>query len=132
MNVNVTYDNAEKGRGYYIDLVKREYTEEEQKKLGQVIGYGILDFFNISFKVATTTQSITDSTEKIYRVQVGAFKNISNAEKLKNELSTKGYNSFITNVNGLYKVQVGAFKNKANAQKLVNELKSKGYNSFIS
>ena len=34
MNVNVTYDNAEKGRGYYVDLVKREYTEEEQKKYG--------------------------------------------------------------------------------------------------
>ena len=107
-------------------------TEEEQRKLGQVIAYGILDFFNISFKVATTTQTITASKDNIYRVQVGAFKNISNAEKLKNELSTKGYNSFITNVNGLYKVQVGAFRNKTNAQKLVNELKSKGYNSFIS
>lgn len=107
-------------------------TEEEQRKLGQVIAYGILDYFNISFKVATTTQPITDSTEKIYRVQVGAFKNIANAEKLKNELSAKGYSSFITNVNGLYKVQVGAFRNKSNAQKLVNELKSKEYNSFIS
>lgn len=107
-------------------------TEEEQRKLGQTIAYGILDFFNISFKHVTTTQTITVSTDKIYRVQVGAFKNISNAEKLKNELSTKGYSSFITNVNGLYKVQVGAFRNKVNAQKLVNELKSKGYNSFIS
>ena len=107
-------------------------TEEEQRKLGQVIGYGILDFFNISFKVATTTQGSALSTDIIYRVQVGAFKDKSNAEKLKNELSTKGYTSFITNVNGLYKVQVGAFRNKSNAQKLVNELKSKGYNSFIS
>ena len=107
-------------------------TEEEQRKLGQAIAYGVLDYFNISFKDVTTTQPITDSTEKIYRVQVGAFKNITNAEKLKNELSTKGYSSFITNVNGLYKVQVGAFRNKENAQKLVNELKSKGYNSFIS
>lgn len=107
-------------------------TEEEQRKLGQVIAYGILDYFNISFKVATTTQTITVSKDNIYRVQVGAFKNISNAEKLKNDLSTKGYSSFITNVNGLYKVQVGAFRNRTNAQKLVNELKSKGYNSFIS
>ena len=107
-------------------------TEEEQRKLGQVIGYGILDYFNISFKVATTNQTSTVSTEKIYKVQVGAFKNITNAEKLKNELNTKGYSSFITNVNELYKVQVGAFRNKSNAQKLVNELKSKGYNSFIS
>lgn len=70
-------------------------TEEEQRKLGQVIAYGILDFFNISFKVATTSQTNTDSKEKIYRVQVGAFKSKSNAQKLVNELKSKGYNSFI-------------------------------------
>lgn len=34
MQVCVTYDNAEKGKGYYIDLVKRDYTEEEQKRNG--------------------------------------------------------------------------------------------------
>lgn len=34
MQVCITYDNAEKGQGFYIDLVKREYTEEEQKKYG--------------------------------------------------------------------------------------------------
>lgn len=107
-------------------------TEEEQRKLGQAIAYGILDYFGISFKVATTNQSGTVSTDKIYRVQVGAFKSKSNAEKLKNELSTKGYSSFITIVSGLYKVQIGAFRNKSNAQNLVNELKQKGYNSFIS
>lgn len=70
-------------------------TEEEQRKLGQAIGYGILDYFNISFKVATTSQTNTDSKDKIYRVQVGAFKSKSNAEKLVNELKQKGYNSFI-------------------------------------
>ena len=34
MQICVTYDNAEKGKGYYIDLVKREYTEDEQKQYG--------------------------------------------------------------------------------------------------
>lgn len=32
MQVCITYDNAEKGQGFYIDLVKKEYTKEEQKK----------------------------------------------------------------------------------------------------
>lgn len=34
-------------------------------------------------------------TEKLYRVQVGAFKNRENAEKLLNELQKKGFNGFI-------------------------------------
>ena len=33
--------------------------------------------------------------KKIYKVQVGAFHNRKNAEKLKKELSDKGYNCYI-------------------------------------
>ena len=39
------------------------------------------------------TDHITES--EVYRVQVGAFKNRENAEKLKAELSKKGYNTII-------------------------------------
>lgn len=35
------------------------------------------------------------TTDKIYRVQVGAFSNKSNAEKLQNELKNKGYSAII-------------------------------------
>ena len=34
-------------------------------------------------------------TGKLYKVQVGAFKNRENAEKLLNELQKKGFNGFI-------------------------------------
>lgn len=36
-----------------------------------------------------------DAGGKLYRVQVGAFKNIENAEKLKKELQLKGYDAII-------------------------------------
>lgn len=34
-------------------------------------------------------------TNRLYRVQVGAFSNKKNAEKLAEELKKKGYNNFI-------------------------------------
>ncbi|WP_317818780.1 SPOR domain-containing protein [Clostridium tetani] len=33
--------------------------------------------------------------DKLYRVQVGAFKDKDNADKLRNELKNKGFNGFI-------------------------------------
>ena len=35
------------------------------------------------------------TTGKLYKVQVGAFSQLSNANKLLNELKEKGYNAYI-------------------------------------
>ena len=40
----------------------------------------------------------TNPTTNIYKVQVGAFKNIENAKKLQQELKSKGYDSVISRV----------------------------------
>lgn len=53
---------------------------------------GILNYYGINYK-AETTQTIT--TNKLYRVQVGAFSVKANAEKLANELKQKGYSTII-------------------------------------
>ena len=68
-------------------------TVEKQQKLGQAIAYGILDYFNIPI-INDNRINISNST-KLYRVQVGAFKNKENAQKLSNELKSKGYNTII-------------------------------------
>lgn len=44
-------------------------------------------------KAATTTTATAE--KKIYRVQVGSFSNKANAEKLKKELASKGYDAII-------------------------------------
>ena len=41
------------------------------------------------------TAAKTEAADKIYRVQVGAFKSKGNAEKLVKELKTKGYQAII-------------------------------------
>lgn len=61
-------------------------TEAQCNKFGIAIARGILDTLGIS-----TISKVTG----YYKVQIGAFKNKKNAEKLKNELKKKGYSAMI-------------------------------------
>jgi N-acetyl-anhydromuramyl-L-alanine amidase AmpD len=71
--------------------------------------------------------------EKIlYRVQTGAFKVKSNADKLAAELKKKGFDTYIVQADGLFKVQVGAYSIKANADAMAAKLKAAGYDTFIT
>ena len=56
------------------------------------IARGILQSFGLS---ATTVPVKTETTGKLYRVQVGAFKKKANAEKFVKELKAKGYKAVI-------------------------------------
>ena len=48
--------------------------------------------------------------EKLYRVQVGSFRDKSNAERMLNSLLMEGFPAFMIYEDGLYKVQVGDFR----------------------
>lgn len=61
----------------------------EQKAFGVAYAKAILEYLGIAYK------SSTASADKLYRVQVGAFRNKANAEKLLAELREKGYSGFI-------------------------------------
>lgn len=71
------------------------------------------------------------NTDKLYRVQTGAFSNKNNAQKLVNELKSKGYDAIVVRNKGLYKVQTGAFSKRENADKLVVQLKKDGFEAFV-
>ena len=64
-------------------------TIAEQNKFGVAYAKAILEYFGIAYNSAKT------SSDKIYRVQVGAFKDKANAEKLQAELKSKGYTAII-------------------------------------
>ena len=49
----------------------------------------------LNFAQAGNSIAVDANTMKLYRVQVGAFSNKSNAEKLRKELLAKGYNAII-------------------------------------
>lgn len=82
---------------------------------------------------ATTTEPEKPaSNDTLYRVQTGAFSVKSNADALAAKLKAKGFDAFITQVDGLYKVQVGAYSVKANAEAQLTKVKAAGFDAFIT
>lgn len=69
---------------------------------------------------------------KLYRVQVGAFKILENAEGLRDRMQAAGFDTYLVKVGHLYKVQAGAFKSYENAEELQRRLAVFGFDSFIT
>lgn len=70
----------------------------------------------------------------IYRVQVGAFKVLTNAEELKRKIMERlGIDAFITPIeaDGFYHVQAGAYSVSNNADRQVEKLKAAGFSAII-
>ena len=91
--INSTNCTAVLVEGFFLDNNKDRTivdTVIEQQTFGKAYAKGVLKFFGIPYVESSVT-----TPEKIYRVQVGAFKKKANAEKLANELKTKGYDSYV-------------------------------------
>lgn len=73
-----------------------------------------------------------EEPEIYYRVQVAAFQNRENADRLLYELNDKGYPAFLLYEDGLFKVQVGAFRNLGNAIRMEQRLRADGYSTWIT
>lgn len=82
---------------------------------------------------ATNTGSTSTSTSSsnLYRVQVGAYKVKTNADKTLEKLKGDGFTGFVKQVGSLYKVQVGAFRLKSNADDLAKRLRAKKYSTVV-
>ena len=72
--------------------VKIVDTAAEQKKMGEAIARGVLKTLGIADKVI---KEETTTTDKIYRVQVGSYKNKKNAEAMQQKLKKAGFDSVI-------------------------------------
>ena len=70
-------------------------TLAEQKKFGVAYAKAILEYLGIAYKAQATTVAPKPATGKLYRVQVGAYKEKANAEKLAAELKAKGYSAIV-------------------------------------
>lgn len=71
------------------------------------------------------------SPEKLYKVQIGAYKNKANAEQLAKQAKAKGFDQYIVSENGFFKVQIGAYAKKANAEAQANKAENAGFDTFI-
>ena len=63
----------------------------------------------------------------LYKIQVGAFKQKANAEKMAAKVKAKGIPATVVNSDGLLKVQCGAFSVKTNAEKRLAAVKKAGW-----
>lgn len=108
----------------FIDNEKdNERFDQNFQQIANAIADGVID---------TIGEQCPQEEQRLYRVQVGAFRNRQNADRLLNELKSQGYPAFMVMTDGLYKVQVGAFRNLDNAVKLEARLKRQGYDTFIA
>jgi N-acetylmuramoyl-L-alanine amidase len=71
------------------------------------------------------------NSEKLYKVQVGAFSEKENAENVVKELRAKGYRPFVFEEDQLYKIQLGAYEHRENAEALEKHLLKEGYEPYI-
>lgn len=68
-------------------------TTDEQKAFGVAYAKAILEYLGILYQSATSSQ--TEASDKLYRVQVGAFRERKNTEKLLANLKADEYNGYI-------------------------------------
>lgn len=64
-----------------------------------------------------------------HKVQLGAYKEKTNAKKMAAAIKAKGFKASIIEMDGLYKVQAGAFSSRDGADLLVKELHTAGFES---
>ena len=86
--------------------------------------YGVAYYNKFSNKVPTETAK---ETKKLYKVQVGAFRDKSNAEKRVEYLANIGIKAIIKQAGSYHKVQAGAFSSKSNAEALLTKVKNAGF-----
>lgn len=81
----------------------------------------------LSGSAATAPEPVT-----LYRVQLGAFRSLENAERLLAQAKTYASDAFIVSYDGLYKVQVGAFSTMVRAETFANQMKHHGFSTFVT
>ena len=69
-------------------------TLAEQQAFGVAYAKAILEYLGITYK-AKAASTPAEASGKLYRVQVGAYKEKANAEKMMAELKAKGYSAII-------------------------------------
>ena len=93
--------------------------ETVQKKRA---GYGQTYYNKYAQKAAESP-----STDGLYRVQVGAYSKLDNANRQLAAVQAKGFDALIKKIGNYYKVQIGAYSVKANAEAQLTRVKAAGF-----
>lgn len=115
--------------GFINNDADNEKFDRDFSQIAQAIADGILE--TIGDYDASEDENHCDCAT-LYRVQVGAYNNRENAQRLHASLAEDGFDAFIVYLDGLYKVQAGAYRELDNAVKLERKLRKYNYNTFIT
>lgn len=83
---------------FHDNPVAAKWIVEHTTEAGETIARGICDYFGVTFvepEVPKPAQPEQSAEQKLYRVQVGAFANRDNAEKMVQRLKAAGFDAFI-------------------------------------
>lgn len=108
--------------GFLNNTSDNQFFDQRFNQIAQAIADGIL----------ATVDAEKPKPQKLYRVQVGAYKNSDYANQLANRLKSDGFQAFIAYRDGYYRVQAGAFTNLDNAVSMERQLRKAGYDTFIT
>lgn len=107
--------------GFINSDVDNQLFDRNFDDIAQAIARGILDTLN-----ETGT-----AQDPYYQVQVGAFRNWNNAQRLLGELLQQDFPAFIDDSGPYLRVQVGGYRNLAEAVEMEQRLKRAGYQTVI-
>ncbi len=109
--------------GFIDSETDNQIFDENFQQIAQAIADGILE---------TLGEETAPQSQKLYRVQVGSYRNSNYANQLLTQLKQDGFPAFIVFEDGYYRVQVGAFRNLDNAVNMERRLRQWGYDTFIT
>lgn len=102
------------------------------REIGEAIAKGYCKAEGKSYKSGSNSSGgTTAEVGNLWRVQVGAYRDSKNASAQGEQLSKRGFDSYIYFDAGVYKVQAGAFTKKESAEKRAEELKKAGFNVYV-
>ena len=85
--------------GFHDNKQEAKWIIEHTEDIAEAIAQGLCDHYGVTYtqtQTAQKTETASKSQEKtIYRVQVGAFQKKSYAQKLAEELKSKGYEALV-------------------------------------
>ncbi|MGN0161391.1 MAG: SPOR domain-containing protein [Lachnospiraceae bacterium] len=125
-----TMDNMNDGMGQ-MNMMDRHGMENRDMVERMVMPRNMENMSNMA-NMTNMDGGMDDMNRKLYRVQVGAYQNKENADRMLNSLLSDGFPAFMIFDDGLYKVQVGAYEFLPNAIRMENNLRRYRYNTYIT
>lgn len=107
--------------GFINSDADNQLYDEKEKEIAESIAEAVLG----------TLDRETVEAPLYYRVQIGAFRNRENAERLLYQAQDRGFPAFLLYQDGFYKVQVGAFQQIGNAVRMEQQLRDDGYSTLL-